>query len=183
MTTTSVPRADSAPTRVGALRRHFADLRDTSHGEHAITRAEKERLFERAVVLLDPHVRASLDVLDDGLLLGTGTVEGTGVRRRPDGGLTAVWALSWPAQRERVGIAPVRVVADYGAGFHHPHLSGGTVGEWPLNVFDEQQAAAARPVIDAIVDADLHNLVFAADYRIVPAATAHAPRVGTGFVR
>jgi hypothetical protein len=36
-------------------------------------------------------------------------------------------------------------------------------------VFDEQQAAAQLPTLRAIVSADLHNLVFQRDYRIIPA--------------
>ena len=38
------------------LLRHFADLRDGSHGD-AISRREKERLFTAAVALLDPYAR------------------------------------------------------------------------------------------------------------------------------
>src|SRR6266496_6753628 len=52
---------------------------------------------------------------------------------------------------------------------HHPHLQGGTVGDWPLNVFDETQAAAALPTLRAVASADLHNLVLQRDYRIIPA--------------
>ena len=40
------------------------------------------------------------------------------------------------------------------------HLRGASVGVWPLNVFSSEDAAA-----------DLHNLVFRSDYRIVPATT------------
>jgi hypothetical protein len=63
--------------------------------------------------------------------------------------------------------------AYFGAGFHHPHLRGTTVGDWPLNVFSEEDAAAQLSVLRAIASSDLHNLVFRADYRIVPAGTAH----------
>lgn len=179
---TTVPRVDQSPTRAGALRRHFADLRDSSHGEHAVTREEKEARFRATVPLLDPHARAVLDELDESLLLDTGRVEATGLVRTPDGGLAAAWSLTWPAQ-EQAGVDPIRLIATYGGGFHHPHLRGGTVGEWTLNVFTEEQAAAERPILRAIAEAELHNLVFRADYRIVPATTAHSPRVGRGFVR
>jgi hypothetical protein len=133
-----------------ALLRHFADLRDRSHGETAVTRSEKEQLFAATVELLDPVAREALDELNADLLLGTGTVTATGLGSTPDGGLAAIWA-------------------HYGRGFHHPHLSGGTVGEWPLNVFTAEQASAELPTLRAIAAADLHNLVFEADYRIVPA--------------
>jgi hypothetical protein len=59
--------------------------------------------------------------------------------------------------------------AFYSAGAHHPHLSGGTVGHWPFNVFDEEQATAELPTLRAIASADIHNLVFQRDYRIIPA--------------
>ena len=66
---------------------------------------------------------------------------------------------------------PVIIRAYYSAGAHHPHLQAGTTGDWPLNVFDEKQAAEL-PTLRAMASADLHNLVFRADYRIVPAVTA-----------
>lgn len=179
---TPVPRVDRAPTRAGALRRHFADLRDSSHGEDAFTRAEKEARFLTTVALLDPVARDVLTELDAALLLSTGTLSGSGAVRTPDGGLAAVWALGWPEQK-RAGVDPIRLIATYGGGFHHPHLRGGTVGDWTLNVFDAEQAAAERPVLASIAEAELHNLVFRADFRIVPATTAHRPRTGEGFIR
>lgn len=155
-----------------SLLRHFADLRDGTHGHRPAateqTRRGKERLFADAVRLLDPYARQALDELDTELLLGTGEITATGVRRAADGGLDARWELAWPEQRA-VGLAPVLVHAVYGAGFHHPHLQGGTVGQWPLNVFTETQAAAELPVLRAVAAADLHNLVFRQDHRIVPA--------------
>jgi len=52
-----------------------------------------------------------------------------------------------------------------------PHLQSGTVGDWPLNVFDDEQAAAELPTLRAMAAADIHNLVFqlGGDYRIIPA--------------
>lgn len=154
-----------------ALLRHFADLRDGNHGEDAVTRQQKERLFATTVALLDPVVRRVLAELDTDLMLGSGMVRGTGLIGSPDGGSHAVWTLSWPEQAD-AGVAPVVIRAHYGRGFHHPHLSGGTVGEWPLNVFDEEQAEAEAPTLRAIAAADLHNLVFQADYRIVRSTMA-----------
>jgi hypothetical protein len=148
------------------LLRHFADLRDGTHGG-AISRRDKEHLFTAAVPLLDPHTRQTLGEINTDLLLGTGEVTATGVQRRR-GSVEAIWALSWPEQ-QAAGISPVIIRAYYGAGAHHPHLQGGTVGDWPLNVFDERQAAAELPALRAVASADLHNLVFQADYRIIPA--------------
>ena len=162
-----IDRTKDRPPHHASLLRHFADLRDGTHGGVS-RRQDKERLFADAVTLLDPIARAVLVELNDDLLLGSGSVEGSGVTRSPDGGVHALWVLSWPEQRT-VDIAPVTIRAHYGRGFHHPHLRGGTVGEWPLNVFDTQQAQEQRPILAAIATAELHNLVFQADYRIVPA--------------
>jgi hypothetical protein len=148
------------------LLRHFADLRDGTHGG-VTSRQDKERFFTAAVPLLDPYARQALEEINTDLLLGTGEVTATGIQRR-SGGVEAIWALSWPEQQDG-GINPIIIRGYYGAGAHHPHLQGGTVGDWPLNVFDEGQAAAELPVLRAVASADLHNLVFQRDYRIIPA--------------
>ncbi len=97
-----------------------------------------------------------------------------GVRRRDDG-VDAVWALSWPEQRA-TGINPIIIRAFYSARAHHPHVQGGTVGDWALNPFDEEQAAAELPNLRAIASADIHNLVFQRDYRIIPAIVSGLTR-------
>jgi hypothetical protein len=148
------------------LLRHFADLRDGTHGG-VTSRRDKELFFTVAVPLLDPYARQALEEINADLLLGTGEVTATGIRRS-GGGLEAIWALSWSAQQD-AGISPIIIRAYYGAGAHHPHLQGGTVGDWPLNVFHEGQAAAELPALRAVASADLHNLVFQRDYRIIPA--------------
>jgi hypothetical protein len=152
-----------------ALLRHFADLRDGVHGD-ATSRAGKEKVFGETVELLDPVARQVLSELDAEMLLGSGTVTASGLTRSEDGGLVAEWVLSWPEQ-VAAGVGPVAIRAHYGRNFHHPHLSGATVGVWPLNVFTEAHAAAELPTMRAIVAADLHNRVFEADFRIVPATT------------
>jgi hypothetical protein len=151
------------------LLRHFADLRDGTHGG-VRTRREKERLFTAAVPLLDPIARRALDEINAELLLSTGEVSATGVQRSLNNGLDAVWSLSWPEQRA-AGIDPIVIRAYYSLGAHHPHLQGGTVGDWPLNVFDQEQASAELPTLRAIAAADIHNLVFqmGGDTRVIPA--------------
>jgi len=62
-----------------------------------------------------------------------------------------------PEQRE-AGIPPVTLHAYYGIGFHHPHLRGATVRDWPLNVFTAHDAAGHLPIMRAIATSDLHNL-------------------------
>src|SRR5260370_12084610 len=87
--------------------RHFADLRDGTHGG-AISRPDKERLFTAAVALLDPRARQALEEINTDLLLGTGEVTATGVHRRR-GCVDAVCAPSWRRQhaaRTRPGVIP-----------------------------------------------------------------------------
>jgi hypothetical protein len=161
------------PAYIAELLRHFADLRDGTHGD-ATSLRDKEQLFTEAVRLLDPYARQALNEINAHLLLGTGKVTATGVRTSASGGVDAVWALSWPEQRA-TGINPIVIDAFYGSGFHHPHLRGGTLGDWPLNVFTREQAADQLPTLRAIAAADLHNLVFQRDYRIVPATVSGQP--------
>jgi hypothetical protein len=169
MHTTEDTVTSSPPEHTGALLRHFADLRDGSHGG-AISRSDKERLFTAAVALLDPYARQALREIDAGLLLNAGEITGAGVRRSATPSLEAVWALSWPQQRA-AGIKPIVIRAYFGIGSPHPHLQGGTVGDWPLNVFDERQAAAELSTLRTIAAGEIHNLVFqtGGDYRIIPA--------------
>lgn len=147
------------------LRRHFVDLRDGTHGGRR-PRAEKEELFATTVSLLDPYVVAVLEETNTGLLDDTGETTTTYPIRSADG-LAARWTLSWPEQRQ-AGVPPITVVAWFGASFHHPHVRGGTMGDWPLNAFSDADARRQVPLLRAIVAGDLHNLVFHADYRIVP---------------
>jgi hypothetical protein len=99
------------------LLRHFADLRHGTHGG-AGSRKDKERFFAAAVALLDPYAQQALGEINAGLLLGTGTVAATGIRRR-GGGTGAIWALSWPEQ-QAAGLNAVIIRAYYGAGAHYP---------------------------------------------------------------
>jgi hypothetical protein len=158
----------SRPEHTAALLRHFDDLRDGSHGG-ASSRLEKERLFDAAAALLDPYARQALNEIDTELLLVTGEITATGVQRSATA-REAVWALSWPEQRA-ARIKPIVIRAYFGIGSPHPHLQGGTVGDWPLNVFDEHQAAAELATVRVIAAAEIHNLVFqtGGDVRIIPA--------------
>lgn len=170
MSTTTRSGIDRAPDHLRGLLRHFADLRDGTHGDGAVSRADKEKLFIAAIDYLAPYARQALDEMNDALLLTSGTVAASGASKSPEGDVKAVWTLSWPEQ-ELSGISPVTLEAFFGHGFHHPHLRGATVGVWPLNVFSDADAADELPTLRAIAAADLHNLVFQRDYRIVPAIT------------
>jgi len=162
------------PAYITSLIRHFEDLRDGKHGGSA-SRSDKEAHFEKAVQLLAPIARQVLTEMNTSLLLDTGQVTETGLRRTADGGLNAFWALSWPEQRA-ARVQPIALEAYFGGGFHHPHLRGTTVHDWPLNVFSDEDAAAQLSVLRAIATSDLHNLVYRADYRIVPAIAANSSR-------
>jgi hypothetical protein len=50
------------------------------------------------------------------------------------------------------------------------------MGDWPLNVFDEEQAATELPTMRAMAAADIHNLVFqlGGDIRVIPATVKRA---------
>jgi hypothetical protein len=164
-----MPRG-ATPAYITGLIRHFEDLRDGTHGGSA-NRKDKEAHFEKAVRLLSPIARQVLTEINASLLLDSGQLTETGLRRTEDGGLNASWALSWPEQRA-AGVHPIVLQAYFGRGFHHPHLRGTTVHDWPLNVFSDEDAAAQLHVLRAIASSDLHNFVYRADYRIVPAVTA-----------
>lgn len=120
--------------------------------------------------LLDAPAREVLDEFNTYLLLDTGQVDFTGLHRDTSGGLMASWLLSWPEQRA-AGLVPISIIAIYGAGFHHPHLRGATVGQWPLNVATEAHARELIPVLRSIAGSDIEDLVFQVrgDWRIVPA--------------
>lgn len=155
-----------------SLKRHFTDLRVGVHGE-AVSRRDKEAVFAREVDLLSPVAHQALSEVNTCLLLDSGTVSETGLQRSDDGGMSATWQLTWPEQQV-VRVPPIMLNAYFGASFHHPHLRGGTVGDWPLNVLSVQDATDQLPILRAIATADLHNLVFHADYRIIPAVTRTA---------
>ncbi len=157
----------TVPAYITSLIRHFEDLRDGTHGGSS-SRADKEAHFGKAVQLLAPIARQVLTEMNSKLLLDSGKLTETGLLRTADGGLSASWSLSWPEQRA-AGVEPIMLQAYFGGGFHHPHLR---------NVFSNEDAAAQLSILRAIASSDLHNLVYRADYRIVPAVTAgpSAPR-------
>src|SRR3981189_1132120 len=97
------------PAYITSLIRHFEDLRDGTHGGSA-SRKDKEAHFERAVQLLAPVARQVLPEMNTVLLLNTGQLAETGLRRIADGGLNASWALTWPEQRV-AGIDPIMLQA------------------------------------------------------------------------
>jgi len=162
------------PAYITSLIRHFEDLRDGTHGG-STSRKDKEGHFQKAMQLLAPIARQVLTEINTSLLLHTGQLTETGLRRTADRGLSASWALSWPEQRA-AGVESIVLQAHFGGGFHHPHLRGATVRDWPLNVSSDEDAASQLPILRAIASSDLHNLVHRWDYRIVPAVASASSR-------
>jgi hypothetical protein len=171
------PPTSNDPTvpRTEDLFRHLDDLRTDSY-EGAGPRSERDDVFRLATELLDPVVTAVLDEVDARLLDGTGEVTHAPAASDGSGGLAARWSLSWPAQRER-GVGPVEVVAWYGAAFTHGHLSGSSLGHWPLQVTSAHDAARQEPIVRAIVEAELHQRVFDAkgDWRVITTYSRQHP--------
>src|ERR1700704_3610377 len=95
----------TTPAYITSLIRHFEDLRDGTHGGSS-SRKDKEVHFGKAVQLLAPIARQVLTEMNTSLLLDTGQLTETGLRRLPDGGLNASWALSWPEQ-QAAGFPPI----------------------------------------------------------------------------
>jgi len=140
------------------LLRHFADLRDGSHGD-AISRREKERLFTAAVALLDRYAWQPLEEINTDLLLGTGEVTATGVRCRDDGPRRDLGPLVAPAagRQDPTGDHP-RLLrrgssSPASAGRHCRGLAAQTCST-------RSRRRPELPTLRAIASADLHNLVF-----------------------
>src|SRR5258707_4955436 len=100
------------PAYITSLVRHFEDLRDGTHGGSA-SRKDKEAHFEKAVQLLAPVARQVLTEVNTSLLLDTGQLTETGLRRTSDGGLIGSWGLSWPEQ-QAARVDPIGLHAYFG---------------------------------------------------------------------
>ena len=73
MNITTTSDINRAPDHLRGLLRHFADLRDGTHGDFAVNRADKEKLFIAAIDYLAPYARQALGEMNDALLLASGT--------------------------------------------------------------------------------------------------------------
>ena len=152
--------------------RHLKDLRSGTY-EGAREWPERVRLFHRAAALLDPVVRRILGETNDAFLNGTGAGNHrTGEDR--DGGVFAHWELSWPQQRQATArgggrVEPIQVMAVFGRGNTHPHLSGAVAGMWPCQVLDEADAQRQEPILRAIAESELHQRIFEGTWRVIPA--------------
>jgi acetyl esterase/lipase len=172
--------------RAQDLFRHLEDLRSRRF-EGAEPRGERMTLFRRAVELLDPVVRAAMEQANHAFLDGSGEIEHRTVEAG-EGDAEARWELSWPEQRRatnvRAGgsVGPVQVVAWFAANFTHPHVRGSHAGNWPLQVLDEGDARRQEPIIEAIVEAELHERIFEGTWKVIPSFVrgGNDGRVGDG---
>ena len=73
------------PAYITSLIRHFEDLRDGTHGG-STSRKDKEGHFQKAMQLLAPIARQVLTEINTSLLLHTGQLTETGLRRTADRG-------------------------------------------------------------------------------------------------
>jgi hypothetical protein len=108
--------------------------------------------------------------MNTSLLLDTGQLTETGLRRTADGGLTASWALSWPEQ-QTAGVEPIMLQAYFGGSFRHPHLRGTTVHDWPLFLVNGADVEEGRnngtsviPTLDSIQEFRLLTSTFGLEY-------------------
>ncbi|MGH3984137.1 MAG: hypothetical protein ACRDST_16005, partial [Pseudonocardiaceae bacterium] len=155
------------------LLRHLDDLATRSY-EGAKSWLDRMALFHRAVELLDPVVRRVLDEADATFLESTGEIIRSNVED-DDGSVAEHWELSWPRQREATSrdggpVASVQVIAWFRRTFNHPHLRGSTAGDWPLQVTTVNDATRQEPIVRAIVEAELHQRIFAGRWTVIPVA-------------
>jgi hypothetical protein len=159
------------------LFRHLDDVRLRSY-EGAGPRADRNKVFERAVELIDPLVMGILEETREVFLDGHGDVSFAAPDDDGTGGMVATWNLSWPEQRAGVNrheppesaspIEPIKVIAWFGATFTHWHLAGAGLGHWPLQVVDAGDAARQEPILRAIVEAELHQRIYEGGWQILP---------------
>lgn len=163
------------PPRATDIFRHLSDLRFGTY-EGARPWPDRVEVFRRAVSLLDPVVRRVLEEANAVFLRGSGTIHHRAGDDR-DGGAYAHWELSWPEQRHpaaRPGrrVEPVQVIAVFGRGHTHPHLRGAAAGMWPCQVTDAADAERQEPILQAIVECELHERIFQGTWQVIPAFTS-----------
>jgi hypothetical protein len=160
--------------RADDLLRHLRDLRTGSY-EGVKSRSAKEAIYRRGIELLTPIVKAILEEANTLFLEGTGEIQVRGPMDDGTGGLETHFELSWPEQREaqvtqalNKPLEPVRIVVNYSQNFLHPHLSGSTAGYWPFQVTNESDAERQKGILAAIVELELHQLIFETNWQILP---------------
>jgi hypothetical protein len=178
--------AGTAPYWAAQLIRHLDDLRTGSY-ERAKTRTEREAVFRTAVELISGTVLAALQAVNFLLLDDHGTVAFSGVAPDGDDGLVATWELSWPEQQMSPGrlqpgpVLPVQVRAIFPRGWTHGHLRGQRLGNWPMQVTTAADVAELKPLVGAIIAAELHEVVYesASTWQVVVGYLQKAGNLGS----
>lgn len=163
------------------LRRHLTDLEVDSY-EGAHDRGSRNDVFGRAFELLTPVAVSVLEDFNTHVLQGTGEISVHPLASREGLGLYGTWECSWPEQREArsrfdgTPIPPLQLQAFFPGEFTHGHLMIGRpfyedqpVSCWFMQVVDERDAARQRHALEAICETQVHEMIFTANWRIIPA--------------
>lgn len=166
------------------LRRHLADLEQNAY-EGAQERADRNAVFATAFDLLTPVALAVLDDFNAHVLGGTGTISTIPLAPREGLGLYGTWECSWPEQQQArsrfddTPIPPLQLQAFFPGDFTHGHLMIGRpfyqddpVSCWLMQVTDETDAWRQRHALESMCETQVHELIFTANWRIIPAERA-----------
>lgn len=151
--------------RTTDLRCHLDDLRTRTHAGRQ-SWEDKAALFAEEVERLDPVVRQAMAELSETWLDAAGEIQRVDTEADPEGHLVTRWSLSWPDQRE-AGIEPVQVAARFAPGRLHPHLGATRARDWPLTVLDDEDAQRQLPLLRLLLESELHQRIFDADWRVI----------------
>lgn len=166
---------------IDGIKRHLEDLRKTAY--EGASGAARQVRYVAAFELLTPVAVEVLQQVNASLLRQTGEVS---VRPPgPDGGGGSIgsWLLTWPELAQSnsrltgEALQPVTISAVFPPGFTHPHLVAGgpvdpraaSLAAWPMQITWSEDAEQHRPVIWAIVTAEVHDRIYQSTWRVIPA--------------
>ncbi|WP_410673697.1 hypothetical protein [Amycolatopsis sp. cmx-4-68] len=162
--------------RIADLLRHLEDLRTDTY-EGATAWPDRVRRFELAAGLLNPVVSSCFGHVDRELLDGTGRIRRE--LRIVDSAAVARWQLSWPVPAERE-LPPVQVLLKFPRSSPHPHLTGTTIGSWPVQVTSAEDAHRQSAVVSTVIEAELNKRIWDFGWRAFP---GYARRFSPSAVR
>jgi hypothetical protein len=166
---------------IDGLERHLEDLRENAY--EGASGADRQARYVAAFELLTPVALDVLHQVNAALLRGSGDVSVRSPEADGAGGFIGSWLLSWPEllqSRSRFtgkALQPVTIGAVFPPGFTHPHLVAGgpvnpratSLAAWPMQVTSPEDAEQHRPVLWAIVTAEVHDRIYQSTWRIIPA--------------
>jgi hypothetical protein len=165
---------------IDGIERHLEDLRENAY--EGASGTDRQARYVAAFELLTPVAVDVLQQVNASLLRQTGEVS---VRPPgPDGGGGSIgsWLLTWPELSKSTSrfmgerLHPVTISAVFPPGFTHPHLVAGgpvdpraaSLNAWPMQVTSPEDAEHQRPVLWAIVTAEVHDRIYQSSWRIIP---------------